>query len=135
MSRRTSRALRAARGDRRTRRGHQPPLGAERVAALTARAAGALVGDEVIQRMTLVGHLFGAVRAHRRAQIGRGNARAGGRVALGEERGPYARARSRAARLVAGVGHPEVEGTPVRTDEVRTTRALRCLDGYACRRR
>src|SRR5262249_39575596 len=54
---------RSAARDRATGRCDQPPLGAEAVAALALDRALGLVSDEVIQRVTLVGHLLGAVRA------------------------------------------------------------------------
>ena len=50
-------------------RGDQPPLRAEAVAALAVGLARAGVAGEVVQRVTAVGHLLGAVRPGDRAQV------------------------------------------------------------------
>src|ERR1700733_9047610 len=105
------RRARGSRGDRGAGRRDQPPLGAEAVASLARGAARGLIRDEVVQRVALVGHLFGAVGPRRRPEIGRVDARSGHGLALCPHRGPRLGAGARAVGLVAGVRDPQVDGT------------------------
>ena len=95
-------------GDHRPGRGHQPPLRAEVVAALASGLARGRVTDEVVQRVTVVGHLLGAVGPGDRAQVARLRAAGRGQRAGGRHRRPGRRARARAGGHVHGVLGPQV---------------------------
>ena len=89
-------------------RGDQPPLRAEAVVALAAGQARAGVADEVVQRVTVVGHLLGAVGPGDRAQVAGLRAAGSGHRAGGRHRRPGARARARAGGHVRAVLGPQV---------------------------
>ena len=86
-------------GDLCARGGHQPPLRAEVVAALAVSLPGGGVTDEVVQRVTVVGHLLSAVGPGDRAQVARLRAPGGGQRAGRRHRRPGRRARPEQADM------------------------------------
>ena len=97
-----------SRGDHRPGRAHQPPLRAEVVAALASGLARARVTHEVVQRVTVVGRLLGAVGPGDRAQVARLRTAGRGQRAGGRHRRPGLCARARAVGHVRGVLGPQV---------------------------
>src|SRR4051794_3276947 len=111
------------------RRRHGVPLGAEAVDALPLGVSGLLVLHEVVDRVTLVGHLGLAVRAGGRAEQRRlGLA---GRLWLAgrQQRRPGRRAVARAPALLGLVLFEQVERAAVRADQERAELAVPGLDG------
>src|SRR5258708_23303510 len=73
-------------------RRHDVPLGSERLRALPFRLPGLVVVVVVVKRMPTVRRLQRPVRALDRPDLRGGDARAGGRLAGGDERRPDLRA-------------------------------------------
>src|SRR5690349_5608445 len=98
---------------------HVPPA-AEVLEALTRGVTGGLVACEVVERVAVVGHLAGAVRALGGAeQCGLGRARGGGAVVPGEQRWPHLGTRAGAGGRRAGVGLEQVQAPSCTVDQSR----------------
>src|SRR5690242_8207324 len=95
------------------------PLGAEGVDALALDVAGSCVVGEVVERVTVVGHLHLAVLALGGAEQARLHARAGGGSAGRGQRRPRRSARAVARARAALVGLEEIERAAAGVDQER----------------
>src|SRR6185295_13543911 len=112
-----------------------PPRSAELVDALTGRLARLPVGDEVVERVTVVGHLELAVLPLGRAEQRGADARTGDGFSLGDERRPESGARPVAGAGRALVLNKVVERDPLAVDEDASQARLRNHDPGSARLR
>src|SRR6476661_6036029 len=104
------------------------PLRAEGTHALAVRLTLALVLDERVERVVVVGHLAASVSALDRSDQGRFRASRNRRLAARDQRRPEGRALSGARALPAPVPPEEVEGVSAGVDEDRAQARLRGRD-------
>src|SRR5712691_3818538 len=105
-----------------------PPRGAELVDTLARRLAGLPVGDEVVERVTVVGDLELAVLPLGGAEQGGAHAVSGDRLPLRDERRPEGGAGAVAGALRALVLDEVVEGDSLAVDQDAAERRLRDHD-------
>src|SRR6476661_7737027 len=104
------------------------PLRAEGTHALAVRLTLALVLDERVERVVVVGHLAASVSALDRSDQGRFGGSRNRRLAARDQRRPEGRALSGARALPAPVPPEEVEGVSAGVDEDRAQARLRGRD-------